>query len=114
MGTNHLTSLMADLHQAINRDSLFSRCLNGTFPCHDRIGLLRHGYISPNENKTNTNLLFQINLPKTNRALEHLLQGIVPLIGTCYMQIIFQWRKAAFNEVNDWALGTNIKKRPFT
>ena len=103
MGTNHLTSLMADLHQAINRDSLFSRCLNGTFPCHDRIGLLRHGYISPNENETNTNLLFQINL-----------QGTVPSIGICYMQIIFQWRKAAFNEVNDWALGTNIKKRPFT
>ena len=103
MGTNHLTSLMADLHQAINKDSLFSRCLTGTFPCHDRIGLLRHGYISPNENKTNTNLLFQINL-----------QGTVPSIGTCYMQIIFQWRKAAFNEVNDWALGTNIKKRPFT
>ena len=26
------TSLMADLHQDINRISSFSRCLNGTFP----------------------------------------------------------------------------------
>ena len=48
------------------------------------------------------------------RQIQINLQGTVPSIGTCYMQIIFQWRKAAFNEVNDWALGTNINKRPFT
>ena len=31
-GNQSFTSLMADLHQVINRVSSFSRCLNGTFP----------------------------------------------------------------------------------
>ena len=32
LGAQSFTSLMADLCQDINRDSSFSRCLNGTFP----------------------------------------------------------------------------------
>ena len=71
----------------------------------ERIALLRHWFINPNEksNKYKSSLLSQL----TKSLTEHFLQGNNPLRHLLNEKLlIMSWRGSAFNEVNDWSLSS--------
>ena len=98
MGAQSFTSLMTDLRQDINRVSLFSRCLNGTFPWRCLVSWLRREDLYF--------LLFSIGL-MYQVLTEQFLQRNVPLGHLLNEDILFimfmSWQWSVIKEVNDLA-----------
>ena len=90
---------MADIWQAVHRDSWFISCLNWTFPWRNTSSVKT--MIQWEQGLQVQIFSLQFNQP-TKAFTEHLLQGNISLRNLWYIQIswLLSWRRSTFNETN--------------